>query len=326
MTRPAVPHRGTSALWTLLVPAALGLGALAWALSVRGRLPEPLAVHWGTSGPDRAGDLTEALLVPLGLVLPPVAVLMSLVAMLVGHAALTRRVAAGVATGTAGMVAAVTVTTLAVQLDVPSWQQAGDVGTGLAVSFLLGAALGVLAARLSPGDAPQPATGAVPADAPRLGLGTEEAAVWTRTVRQAGLLPLGLLLAASVTLLAVLTRSVLPALALAALLAAPLLTLTSWRITVDRSGIAVVSTLGRPRIHVPLEEVEEATAREVDPLREFGGWGLRTAVDGTVGVVLRRGGALEVRRTGGRRLVVTVDDAATACALLNELADRTRRP
>ena len=73
-----------------------------------------------------------------------------------------------------------------------------------------------------------------------------------------------------------------------------------------------------------IEEVEEAVVVQVNPLREFGGWGIRTGVGGRIGVVMRGGEALEVVRTGGRRVVVTVDDAATGAALLNTLAGRAR--
>ncbi|MFL1430121.1 MULTISPECIES: hypothetical protein [unclassified Nocardiopsis] len=45
---------------------------------------------------------------------------------------------------------------------------------------------------------------------------------------------------------------------------------------------------------------------------------------GRVGLVLRRGEALMVERSGGRSFVVTVDDAATAAALLNTMAERAR--
>jgi len=62
-------------------------------------------------------------------------------------------------------------------------------------------------------------------------------------------------------------------------------------------------------------------------VREFGGWGVRTSVaTGATGVVLRSGEAIEIHRTGGRRFLVTVDDAATGAALLATLAERDRRP
>jgi hypothetical protein len=47
-------------------------------------------------------------------------------------------------------------------------------------------------------------------------------------------------------------------------------------------------------------------------------------MDGTVGVVVRGGESIAVERSGGRRFVITVDDAATGAALLNTVAERAR--
>jgi len=59
----------------------------------------------------------------------------------------------------------------------------------------------------------------------------------------------------------------------------------------------------------------------VDPMGQFGGWGLRWGPAG-FGVVLRTGEGIEVRRRSGKTLTVTVDDAATGAALLNALVAR----
>ncbi|QGQ19748.1 hypothetical protein GC089_11580 [Cellulomonas sp. JZ18] len=111
---------------------------------------------------------------------------------------------------------------------------------------------------------------------------------------------------------------------LVVVLAALLAAMSVFRVRVDAAGLTARSALGWPTLRVPLEEVEEARTVTVDPLADFGGWGYRVGAQGRVGVVLRRGEGLEVRRTGGRATVVTVDDAATAAALLNTLADRSR--
>ena len=57
---------------------------------------------------------------------------------------------------------------------------------------------------------------------------------------------------------------------------------------------------------------------------KYVGLGIRTALDGSIGMVLRKGDGIEVRATGGRRYVVTIDDAATGAALLATLAGRAR--
>ncbi len=81
----------------------------------------------------------------------------------------------------------------------------------------------------------------------------------------------------------------------------------------------VACVLGAPRFRVPLAEVAGVTVLQVNPMGEFGGYGVR-AIRGRTGIVLRRGPAIDVERTSGRHLVVTVADAAAGAALLQALA------
>lgn len=100
--------------------------------------------------------------------------------------------------------------------------------------------------------------------------------------------------------------------------------LCSWVAVVDHRGLTVRSVAGVRLKHVPLTDVVSARVRTVRAVRDFGGYGWRLALDGTTGLVLRSGEALDVETTSGRRFVITVDDAATAAALLTELAGRAR--
>jgi len=325
MTTPArsTTRRTITALWTLAVPALVIAGTLAWTSTVRGRLPEPAAVHWGSAGPDRAGGFGELVTIALVLV-AVISFAMWALATFLGQAAMTRRLAHAVAAWFAVFMAGVTTTTVAVQLDMADWTEAGNPTTGMVISLAIATTLAAVAAIATPGDAPSPTLVPVPADAARLDLAASESAVWVRSVRQSSpWLLVGSVLVSAVVL-ALATRNVLLTASFTVLLTVPLLTLTSWVVRVDRSGLTAASRLGWPRQTVPLDEVESATARQVKPLSEFGGWGLRTALDGTTGVVLRKGEGVEVQRTGGRRFVVTVDDAESAAALLNTLADRAR--
>jgi len=325
--RPRPPHRLMTSLWSLAVPAALAGATALWARTERARLPEPLAVHWGTEGPDRAGTFTELVTLPLAVVAPLFTLAMWALAFFLGHAALTRRIAAASSVWCAAMVSGVTATTIAVQLDAPDWTAAGDLALGSLLSAVGATALAALAAWLSPGDAPQPTSEPLPAGTARLELGEHELASWVRPVQQAGLGWLTALIVALCTVLGLATRSWAAALVLAVTLSIPLLGLTAWTVTVDRRGLTVASRLGRPRLLVPLEEIERVGVREVNPVREFGGWGVRTSVTtGSTGVVLRSGEAIEIHRTGGRRFLVTVDDAERGAALLATLAERGRRP
>jgi hypothetical protein len=108
------------------------------------------------------------------------------------------------------------------------------------------------------------------------------------------------------------------------LLVALIAAVSSVVVRVDSSGVTIRASLGWPRTRVPLDEIVRADVTEVRPLRDFGGWGWRVGRKGRVGVVLRRGEALLIERTGGRSVAVTVDDAAAAAGLVNVLADRAR--
>jgi hypothetical protein len=99
----------------------------------------------------------------------------------------------------------------------------------------------------------------------------------------------------------------------------------TWHVRVDARGFVARSVLGIPVFRVALEDVVSADARTVDAFSEFGGWGLRFGLNGRIGIIVRSGEALEVKRSKGLVLVITVDDAASAAALLNGLVERRGR-
>ena len=322
--RPRAPHRLATAIWTLAVPLVLAAVALVIAASWRDRLPDPIAIHWGTGGVDGFGTFWPHVLVPLAGLVPLFSLGFWALGTFLGHDAMPRRLAAGMAVWTSVFVATMTLTTLWVQLDLDDAALAGDVGAGMAIGFVAGTALGAIAAWLMPGDPPQPTTAPVGADAPRLDLADGERATWVESVAQRGIVWIGVTLVTTFGVTGLLTRQWWIPVAFLAVLLPAILALSAFTVIVDHRGLSVDSRLGWPRRTIPLDEIEQASARDVSPLREFGGWGMRTAVDGTTGVVLRQGPAIIVERTGGRRYAVTVDDAETGAALLNTLASRTR--
>ena len=97
-------------------------------------------------------------------------------------------------------------------------------------------------------------------------------------------------------------------------------------VTAGPRGLVVRSALGWPRLAVPAPDLARAGVVAIDPLADFGGWGIRWVVGpsrkGRWGVITRRGPALEVVRRDGRSIVVTVDDAGTAAAVLETYARR----
>lgn len=319
--RPAVPHRSVTLTWTLLVPALLtAVGSLV-VLSWRDQLPARVASHWGPGGVDGYSAVLPLVLGGAGATLALCGV-MALVGTLSGQAAITRRFACGTAVWLAAFLQVVLVTTIAPQRgltdvsDVP----AADGWTGLGVVGATAAAL--LVAWLVPGDAARPATGRPPADAPRITLAEREHAAWVRRTGPRYPAAFVVLAVAPALVVGVVGGLWWLAAVLVVLLGATVGSMLVWTVTVSTAGLTVRSALGVPTLRVPLDEVEHAEVETVHPLGDFGGWGVRTALDGRTGVVVRAGEALRVHRSGGRDLVVTVDDAATGAALLNTLVTR----
>ncbi|WP_449476135.1 DUF1648 domain-containing protein [Streptomyces abikoensis] len=289
-------------------------------LARRDRLPDPVATHFSGSG--AADGFTTLGAFPyeaLGMLLGSALLCTGMV-----YATRGERVFVGLGCAVAGLLGALTV---AVLLSNAGAETADAVCLGPGV---LGAAVaaGAAAAALGvPAGGRGPAAGrskaaAATETAPRFELREGESVLWTRS---AGSRPLltggGCLMAAGAVLIPLAGwASGLGLLAGGAVLCACF----AVRVTVDRHGLTVnVLGLPRPRVRIPLDRIAEAGHRDVEPLRDLGGWGYR-AVPGRSGFALRSGPAVVVRLTTGSEFVVTVDDAATAAALLAALADRER--
>jgi hypothetical protein len=195
----------------------------------------------------------------------------------------------------------------------------GTVTPWIVAGFALAAVVGVgLALLTRPVPVTPPELGGAPTP---LDLAPAERASWTRTVTAST----RILVASAVAFVALAVVFVVSGLPWVALiyivLGAVVLSNLVWRVTVDARGLRVRSAFGVPRFSIAASDVLEARVTPVDPLREFGGWGIRIG-GGTWGVVMRKGEALEVVRDGRSSFVVTVDDAETAATLLNAQALR----
>ena len=155
--------------------------------------------------------------------------------------------------------------------------------------------------------------------APRssLGLRAGERAVWTGRARApwawpaAGLLVAGGALAGAV---AAQWGAAVPLLAAGVLM----LGFTAVRVTVAARGVTVgYGPLGLRLTRIPLRRIASATAVE----RTGFSFGYRGGllVFGAAAVAVRRGPALRLTLRDGKTFLVTVDDAATGAALLNDL-------
>ncbi|MFD4373399.1 DUF1648 domain-containing protein [Streptomyces sp. NPDC058486] len=283
------------------------------------RLPDPLATHFsfggeadGFTGRTAFAVAGTALLLTLG----------------AGWTAFVRRDALWGAWLTAGLVGALLCLVVGDNVDVADPARVVSPFSNLAVAAAVGGVLalaGHALSRLTPPEDPASDRdgGGVDHDAPRLDLGAGEVAGWSRATASGPLTALGLLLLAGGAVAALLGPWQL--LLVTIPIGLPGLALARVRVNVDRHGLTVRSTLvPRPRVHVPLADIAGADVRDVDALREFGGWGYRVRAHRT-GVILRSGEALVVRRANGREFAATVPDARTAAALLNTLVERRGR-
>ena len=281
------------------------------------RLPDPLATHFSYGG-EADGFTGRAAFTAVG-----TALLLTLGA---GWTVLVRRGALWGAWLTAGLTGTLLVLVVHDNLDAADPADVVSPLSHLAVAAAAGAVLALAGHALSRLVPPEEHEGAGPAvhpDAPRLDLGAGELAGWSRATASAPLTALGLLFLAGGAVAVLLGPW--PLLLVALAVAVPGLALARIRVSVDRHGLTVRSTLTpRPRVHVPLDDITTADVRPVDALREFGGWGYRVRAHRS-GVVLRSGEALVVRRGNGREFAVTVPDARTAAALLNTLVERRGR-
>ena len=331
MTAPApattrhdkVPYRGRTTLLALGVPAAIIATTTGLAMSWRHDLPDPIAVHWGLNGPDGFGSLTTSIVWP-AVAGSVVASLLWALGFFAGRQSFTRRGAAALAVGSTILLSGVSIGALSVQRGVADARDAGSIDGVLLVTFLVATAAAGIVTRLIPGDPPLPTGEPVSPTAARLKLGRGEDASWVRDVTSPGyFLAIGGVVL-TIALVGLLGGQGWFALVLGVTIGLSLVAFLHWTVIVDRDGLTVRSILRRPCFRIPLNEVEMAEVVEVRPLREFGGYGIRGGKGDRMGVVVRKGSALQVHRTGGRVFLVTVDDAATGAALLNTLAGRTR--
>ncbi|MGK5729527.1 hypothetical protein [Streptomyces sp. URMC 124] len=322
----AIP-RPPSGVRAPLVVASAHLLACAAFLTVflvrRDGLPDPVATHFsGSGGADGFTALGSFPYQALALLLVPALISGALV-----HATRGARVLVALGCGVAGLLGAVMVSVVLGNARADSADRAhlGLATLGIAVAVAaVAAGLGVLAAGRSapPAPATAAAAGTTPGAVPRLDLREGESATWTRA---AGSRPMlvggGSLLAAGAVLVPFAGWGAGIGLMVGG---GVLCACAGARVTVDRHGLTVnLPGLPRPRVRIPLDRIEEAERRDVDPLRDLGGWGYR-AVPGRSGFALRSGEAVVLRLTTGSEFLVTVDDAATAAALLNALAGRAR--
>jgi hypothetical protein len=326
VTSGGVDHQPDLRLGGFLALVVVGFPSVLvwWTLSVRDRLPDPVARHWGARGTaDGFSSVDETLWLTVGLTLL-VAAPMAVVAVVSRQPVTMRRFLAGIAAWLTVFLTILMADSLRGQLDLVDPAQAPMPGPGILIGVVVGVAVGVAvasAARRQSETAlasdPPPPSAVRRADPGRdlswraCPVGLDRVAVVVCVVAVLGLGTLTVVVSwwlASLTVLLVLLLSGMGR-------------VTTW---IDADGL-VVRMFGIRLLRVPLVEVAEADVVEVDPFWEFGGWGLRMDTAGRVGVVTRKGEALRVRRGDGTEVLVTVDGATEAASTLNTLADGLHR-
>ena len=314
-------------LVALVVPLVLVAIGVTVQLIAMPYVPATIAVHWNAAGePDRfAPAWTQPLATVLfGAGIPVLIAVTSVPGLRRGDRGVTYRFMAAVAAGTAALVTVAFTWTFVMQAGAPSGAEAGPVWPAVLASIAAAAVVGTVAWFLQPAE--EWARPAVPAASP-LSIAPGERVVWLRTASMTRGAAIGIAGAVLAVVLAAfvgwLTGAPVGLVWLLGVVGVLLLVLAAttvaFHVRVDDSGLSVDSVLGLPRFRLRLADIASAAAVDVNPMGEFGGWGLRLSVDRRFGVVLRQGEAIEVTRANGRRFVVTVDDAATGAALLQAL-------
>jgi hypothetical protein len=317
----AIRTTSRTALLTGVPPIAAAAASAAIILDLD--LPDRVAVHWGLDGVDRLAGVGD-LIAPMVVIVAISTALMLAVVLLFSRRARSALFDRSVVAVSALIGFGVAFTSLGLALVQVGVTDATtvSVGTSLAASGIAFAAAAVIAVGLALLVPRNPVPPRVETDAAALPLGQTERASWTRSVAPSGV-ALGVL---GLVALVVLVSSALAGVPVAVtigilVLIGAVVGLLFWRVTVDARGIVVRSALGFPRFRVDAASVVAARAIDVSPLGQFGGYGIRVGAIGW-GIIVRGGPAIEVERVGASPFIVTVDDAATAAALLTAVARR----
>ncbi|MFD5224850.1 DUF1648 domain-containing protein [Microbacterium sp. NPDC058342] len=331
----------TAFMWAgLIAPLGLLVAAAVMIIAWMPELPDPMAIHWGEDGVN--GYAAKWAYIPLVLGIGVAAVVLTAVLAMVAHRLpqSSAKPAIGQWSSTARFIGALNLglgAMIAFLAGSGAWMQRGlsdavdtpDIGIPTLIGFALLAALAVLGWFLQP-RSPELESGR-PAPAGSIPLAATERAAWfgTATMARGGVIVLlallSMLAVMSVFFLALGEDGSWVLVIVTIVMALTIGTMVVFRVRVNADGLRVRSLLGWPDNHIPLDRIEKVETVQLDPFREFGGWGWRLGLDGRRGVVLRTGEALQVTQSNGRVFVVTLDGASAAAATLETLRARTTR-
>ncbi|MDQ0644846.1 DUF1648 domain-containing protein [Microbacterium murale] len=304
----------------LVVPIVITAVATALIAAWLPDLPDQITTHWGPEGPNGYSSPTVFVWVQavLGLAIPLLLTLPILVLMK-NSWGVTCRLLAAVSLGTSALLCVAFVGSVAMQRE--SVSAAWGIGPVLALGFGALILLGLIGWFVQPNVTTSTARISDEAS-PHLRLAPGEKVAWfgTAAMGRPGIISLAvsvLILCATTVWVFMIGDGSWWILALVTLLVVALIATTLvFRVRVSSVGLRVRSAIGWPRWNIAASEIADVKVVQVVPMAEFGGCGLRFAVDGRTGIVLRTGEALQVTRNTGRVFVVTIDDARTAASVL----------
>lgn len=303
--------RRVGILLPLLITATMALTLCVWSA----RFPDPLAIHWA-GGPNgfisKAAFIPIAVLLTAGTSLPP-----AVAALTSGRSRWTtaHRVLVAFAPALAAFSGTLMLFLAHGQLDLATAAQAPSPALG--IPLIVGAAMWVLSWFAAPG----PDLDAQPEKSAWAPIAADAAKEWHATLSPDG----PLLIFVSITMAPLVVLSIWSLTAreegwwiLPLTLVATALLLISFlvfRVHITAGGLEARSILGWPTIRVSAAEIACVEVKVIDPLGDFGGWGLRWGRK-RIGLVFRSGEGILITRTDGRVVGITIDDAERAAAVL----------
>lgn len=315
----------------VLIASLVALGAvvaaclLVWAWIPT--LPDPIATHWGIGTSPNSFQSPQGFALTLGLIMGAVIVVMGGIGVSAAYSRFGAQMTGATTIFLGAMTLLLVVVSVGPQRGLADAHDATFSGAGLAIVLAGSAAAGVVAALLAPKGAPiADAVSAPPADAPRADLSPGADFLWVgKTSVHPGLL-WGLTIVFVLLFGGVAVGAGIWWMTLFGLLpTALLLCMSPFKVRITPAGLAARSPIGWPQKTITAAQINQVTVVEVKPLTEFGGWGYRLAMDGTEGVVLRKGPGIRIQYGADSALVLTLNEGAEeAAALLNTAADRTR--
>ncbi|GAA3741731.1 hypothetical protein GCM10022239_16700 [Leifsonia bigeumensis] len=313
-----------------VVPIAVALVTVALLVSWMPQLPDPIAVHWSGAGPDGFGSAMPFILLPLGItvVFSAFAAVWSWRSTPSGRLTWNQKFLVVTSLWLAALLNVGIGGSVAIQRGLADAHDAQGVGPWFAVGVGAGFVLAVAGWFLLP---PAERVGQAGTSPRPVDVQGQERVSWSRSAR----LGTVALVVVALTLVVAIGAVVVAAFAsrgsgafaivVLVLVAALVATNTWWRVSADHRGFIARGVFGWPRKRIPLDDIRSVQVVEVDPTRDFGGWGWRWGGQGRTGIILRAGEGIEVTTTPGKHFVVTVDDAATGAGVLAALiAQRTR--